>query len=160
MIKQSYTNIIQLEQDIKGKFDRLARKSFSLDSYESLPLELSLKDEIGVDSLGIMSFYINIEQYFEVKIEGFQPERLNTLGDWQNLLLDALRTNCQQDEQSLQVKSQLVCSGSIKSLTDAELETLLTSGNPLKLVFRYIMQLFFLKLAALWHRSFVKSLLN
>ncbi|MFZ8201823.1 alpha/beta hydrolase [Alteromonas portus] len=144
MKQHNLTEINQLEKDIEEQFDLLARKAFSLEVYKAIPYKLSLKDEVGADSLGIMSFYIDLEESFKVKLKGLQPERLHTLSDWLEVVKkNVLTSPAEVSQPSIMSAHKVICKDDVRHLSDTELQSLLNGGTLKKRIFRKIIQFIF-----------------
>ena len=73
--------------DVYGKIKEVVAEVFSIDEKE-LTLETNLVDDLGAESLDIVTLLMEFEDTFDRKIPDEDAEKLITIGDAVNYIID------------------------------------------------------------------------
>jgi len=73
--------------DVYGKIKEVVAEVFSVDEKE-LALETNLVDDLGAESLDIVTLLMEFEDTFDRKIPDEDAEKLITIGDAVNYIID------------------------------------------------------------------------
>lgn len=76
--------------DVYGKIKEVVAEVFSVDEKE-LALETNLVDDLGAESLDIVTLLMEFEDTFDRKIPDEDAEKLITIGDAVNYIIDLSR---------------------------------------------------------------------
>ena len=76
--------------DVYGKIREVVAEVFSVDEKE-LALETNLVDDLGAESLDIVTLLMEFEDAFDRKIPDEDAEKLITIGDAVNYIIDLSR---------------------------------------------------------------------
>lgn len=77
-------------EDVLSRFQEILGEILSLESTEALTPDARLRDDLQIDSLGMVDIVIGIEQAFDVKIGSDTNlfERIETVSDAVELVLE------------------------------------------------------------------------
>ena len=78
------------EKDVLSKFQEILSEILALEGTETLTPDARLREDLHIDSLGMVDIVIGIEQAFGVKIESDTNifERLETISDAVKLVME------------------------------------------------------------------------
>lgn len=66
---------------IKDRFEKILKETHHINSNETLLKETTLVDDLGMDSLELIQFVVNLEGEFDIIIPDEDVEKFTTLGE-------------------------------------------------------------------------------
>lgn len=80
------------KEEIKLRLENLMRQIVPVEVFDS---QLSLKDDLGIDSLALVNVLVQLEEAFNITIDisDLSPEKLKTIGDLYTLVEKYISNN-------------------------------------------------------------------
>jgi acyl carrier protein len=80
------------KSDIIIKLRDLLQELLKLEDPNSISVETRLREDLNIDSLGMVDMVILVEEAFNVQFRSANFSKVNTLGDVADLILDRLQS--------------------------------------------------------------------